>query len=193
MGLKGFNLLQDNTAPPDMWDKIYDWVSRVGRAIVIFVEIIVILSFGARVVIDTQAKDLEEQEQQLNTTLVALRQSENNYRDMQDRFRNYKDIWGFAATYSEIFTNITDERPNNLDELRINIQDRTINFRGSATLREIGSFEETLKASEDFELVEVFEVESESGLNDSRTQASFGIRIIVKPELIRTRDTSWQT
>jgi hypothetical protein len=193
MGLKGFNLLQDNTAPPDMWDKIYEWVSKVGRLIVIVVEIIVIVSFAARVIIDTEASNLQEQEQTLSTNLTALKQSENNFRDMQDRFRTYKDIWGLASTYSEVITEVLDEQPSDVDELNFNVQGDTINFRGKASLNQIGQFEEALKDSETFNLVEVFEVESDSGENSGNAIASFGIRMVIRNDIISNRDTSWQT
>jgi hypothetical protein len=188
MSLKGFNLLQGNTAPPDAWDMVYAWVTQVGRVIVIVVELIVILAFGARVVIDTQGKNLLEAEKQNSTRLTAFKQKELQFLDRQQRFSAYKGIWDLSSTYTAATREIVKSMPRDVEELSISIRDNVVTYKGIARTSDISTFETALKnATTLFSDVLVLEVESEGSGTGARARSSFGIKIEIKPEILAAR------
>jgi Tfp pilus assembly protein PilN len=187
MSLHGFNLLQDNTAPPDAWDMVYEWVNKVGRVIVIVVELIVILAFGIRVVVDTQTKTLIELEKQNSQRLAAFKQKELQFLDMQQRFNTYKQVWNVGSSYATVLTELNRVAPRNIEDLAISVKDNLITYKGLALTSNIGKYESSLKNSTSFKDVQVFEVEAVTQKKYATPQANFGIRIEVKPELIAAR------
>ncbi len=194
MGLKGFNLLQGNTAPPDLWDKTYAWVTNIGRIIVIIVQIVVIMSFLIRIVVDTQTKNLKEEEKAREQILTSFKQQEIEFRNLQTQFQAYKDIWNISSSYSDIFKEILSYMPKRAREINISIKDNIISVKGESEVSLIGTFESKLKNSKNFSNVQVLEVESLSSNTRSDTRNSntnialFGFKIEVKEELLKERE-----
>jgi Tfp pilus assembly protein PilN len=57
---RSINLLEPTGEPLSTWDKIYDWVFRVGRYVIIAVEAVVVLAFISRFILDRKNNDLKE-------------------------------------------------------------------------------------------------------------------------------------
>lgn len=184
MSLHGFNLLQNNVRPPDAWDKLNDWVTNVGRIIVMVVEVVVIVSFIARVVIDTQTKNLLEKEEANSQAIVALRDREVRFRTQQAQFETYKQIWDTSSSYTAVMTELDKLRPKSIEKLSVSVQGDLITFSGEAPVTAIGQFENSLKTSEKYSDVQVDEIERLSG-QDNR--ASFSIRMILEPTVLQAR------
>lgn len=186
MSLSGFNLLQDNTLPPDIWDKVYDWVNKVGRVVVVIVELIVVVAFAARIVVDTQAKNLQEDEKTFQTRLDAYRDTELIFRDYQQRFTAYKDIWNNSSTYSNVVGEVLKEIPASVSELNLSFQGTATSLSGKAPVADVGTLETSLKNSPDFTDVQVPNLET-TGNKSGNNTANFGMKITIKPELIKNR------
>jgi hypothetical protein len=187
MSLHGFNLLQNNVRPPDAWDKLNDWVTNVGRIIVIIVEVVVIVSFIARVVIDTQTKNLLEKEQANSQAIVALRDREVRFRTQQAQFETYKQIWDTSSSYTAIMTELDKLRPKSIEKLSVSLQGDLITFSGEASVTSIGQFENSLKTSAKYADVQVDEIEKISG-DGQANRASFSIRMILQPTALQARE-----
>ncbi len=191
MSLKGFNLLQGNTAPPDAWDKVYDWVTNVGRVVVILVEVIVLFSFVTRVVVDTQAKDLIERNQQNSARLAALRPRELGFIDQQDKFSAYKLIWEGGSSYEKAIREINQNLPSTIKDLSLIVRGSGINLTGQAPTSEVSKLENALKQkTEIFSDVIVSEVEAvaaTSGSTSGGGNSTFTIQIKIKDGLDRGR------
>lgn len=189
MSLHGFNLLQNNVRPPDAWDKLNDWVTNVGRIIVMIVEVVVIISFIARIAIDTQTKNLLEKEEANSQAIVALKQRETKFRTQQAQFETYKQVWDTSSSYTAIITELDTLRPKSIDKLSVNIQGDLITFSGESTVTAIGEFENSLKSSDKYSDVQVAEIERISSvIGGQANRASFSIRMIVQPTEIQARD-----
>lgn len=181
-------MLQGNTPPPDMWDKIYAWVNRAGRMIVIVVEVIVIASFIVRVVVDTQTKDLLEKESQLAGILTAQKTQEHNYIQRQQKFFTYRSIWDSSASFAAVMAELEKYRPRSVEDLSITFKGNTITYRGLATNSQIESFESALKKNNTlFSEVQVLEVENIDPNATSGNKSNFGIRIVVRAEALLQR------
>lgn len=192
MSLHGFNLLQDNTRPPDTWDKVNEWVTNIGRVIVMIVEVVVIISFGARVVIDTQTKNLLEAEQSNSQSVAAFRNQELEFVDQQERFFTYKQIWNESSSYAGVIADISRLRPRSVQNLSFDMQGNLIVLKGQAAVNDVSSLENSLKTSTKFTSVQVYEVERVRSSGSSSNQANFGIRITVKPEELAARPNKFE-
>ncbi|MFW5702769.1 MAG: PilN domain-containing protein [Candidatus Dojkabacteria bacterium] len=189
MSLHGFNLLQGSIRPEDTWDRVNAWVNTAGRFIIIIVEMIVIGSFVARVVIDTQTKNLLEQEETNTQALAALRTQELDFRDQQERFETFRVFWDQGSTLAEVAAEVDSLRPRNIEELSISIRGELIDVGGEAATREIGDFENELKNSEFFSDVQVSEIEQlDEERGASSRSSSFNIRITLGEGVIQGRD-----
>lgn len=186
MGLKGFNLLTDNITPPDIWDKIYNWVTNVGRVVVILIELVVIVSFGVRIVVDTQAKNLIEQEQDYSTTLLGFKQRELAFLDMKERFASFRQIQNTTTNYTSAINEIMSTLPNNIENITISVKDVEVTVQGRALSNDVVTLESTLKSSASFRDVQVFEIEqttNRSGLSGgANSQVNFGIKIFINDD-----------
>lgn len=194
MSLHGFNLLQDRIRPPDTWDKVNEWVTNVGRVIVMIVEIVVIISFGARVFIDTQTKNLLEKEQSNAAAAAAFRQQEVVFLDNQQRFFSYKQIWNEGSSVAGIINDIVRIRPRSVEDFSFTMQGNLITLKGQAQVADISTFENNLKKSTKFTDVRVYEIERvrSTGGQTTSTAANFGIRVVVNAELVKTRTNEFQ-
>lgn len=187
MGLKGFNLLQDHTQPPDLWDKIYDWITKVGRVIVIVIELIVILSFGARIVIDTQTKALQEEVEQNAAVLDSLKSAEADFRDKQARFGSYREIWNNSSTYQDIIDSALDEIPTQIEGLNIRASGQTLSIQGTGANSNIERLENGLRNMEQLEEVRVAELVAEDLAGTGGNTSSFNITTLIREDLILGR------
>lgn len=152
----GFNLLRAQIAPEDKWDKIYNWVNNSARVIVIFVELIVIVSFGVRVVIDRQARDLEEVLKANKLRLDNLSETEQGIRDLQDETKSYKIIWDSSTSLAEYVEEVYDYNPNLFSVLSVSIDnDGFLSIGGTASRSDIGDLEVKMKASDSFSQVQL--------------------------------------
>ncbi|HNZ70667.1 MAG TPA: hypothetical protein PKJ86_01500, partial [Candidatus Dojkabacteria bacterium] len=82
---KSINLLNPVIAPQDAWSKVYDWVTKAGRYILVGVEIVVLGVFFARFIFDRQNNKLSDD---INNKVNYILSNENLRRD-EIRFRNY--------------------------------------------------------------------------------------------------------
>lgn len=186
MSLRGFNLLQNNE-PPDAWDKIYDWVTNTGRVIVIVVELIVVASFFVRIVVDTQTKNLQEEEKQLTQTLLSLAGNESKFRDYQERFNTFRAVWNGASSFTEAMNELNRiVIPARIDELSININGQNISIRGIATGSSLKTLEEQLRASTKFASVRVPQLESGANVELGRSY-NISIEVVIKNEILQAR------
>lgn len=192
MSLHGFNLLQDHIRPPDTWDKVNEWVTNVGRVIVMLVEVVVIISFGARVFIDTQTKNLLEAEASNAAAAAAFRQQEIEFVDQQQRFFSYKQIWNEASSAASIIADIGRLRPRNVENFTFTMQGNLITLKGQAAVDDVSTFENSLKTSTKFSDVQVYEVERVRSTNSNANVANFGIRIIIKNEELKARTNKFE-
>lgn len=189
MSTKGFNLLQDSTLPPDAWDNIYQWVNRVGRVILIVVEIIVVISFVARVVIDTQTKELKQVEEATQQSLNASRVNELRFLDYQSRFGAYREVWNQGSSYKEVIADIIELTPRSIQNVAISIKENIITFKGKAPIAQVNTLETALKSSELFSRVTVPEISTEAQASGSRNlEVEFSIRIEIKPDVLKMRE-----
>lgn len=117
-----------------MWSKVYDWVLGTARIIIIFIEVIVLIAFVIRIVVDLRGKDLDSQIERGEAVLNVLKTSETQFRIIQAKTAAYQNIWTNTPDYSLLLENINSLLPVNtsISELTIYIDKEIITISGIA-------------------------------------------------------------
>lgn len=173
MSLQGFNLLKAQKTPPTMWEKIYAWVLGTARIIVIVVEVIVVLSFGARVAVDTISSRLDKEVTKQQNTLGAFSESEVRYRTIQSRTREYQNIWEHSSNYSTTLRELENYLAANFSDLTIEIAENELTIRAEGDVTKISALEDSMKSSENLKNVEVYDLTAEQ---TGGRRSSFGVK-----------------
>jgi len=176
MSLKGFNLLRKQSSPPTAWEKIYGWVLGTARVIVIVVELIVVASFVTRVVVDTQAKQLDKKLETRELSMAAFADAEADYRLTQKKTGNYKMLWQNSSDYATVLKELENYLNANFTNMNISIIDQELTIRAEGDVDKISIFEAQMKNSESFVNVETFELDRDSS---GGRRASFGLRAVI--------------
>ena len=131
---KGFNLLKEQVEPPSVWTKIYDWVLGTARIVIIIVEVIVLIAFGIRILIDLQAKELDSKIEQSDAVMNVLLTSETSFRQIQNKTAAYETLWNGTMNYSDVVNNINSLLPVNtsITNLTIAIDQENVTISGVA-------------------------------------------------------------
>ncbi len=97
------------------------WALSAGRYIVIFTEIIVILSFAARFTLDRQVSDLNKKLLSNQAIITSYGDLEKNFRLAQAQIAEY-DKLNQTSNLTEVFANLTTVVPPDviIEELAIN-------------------------------------------------------------------------
>ncbi|MBN1331560.1 hypothetical protein JW978_01585 [Candidatus Dojkabacteria bacterium] len=183
MSLQGFNLLKKQKIPPTLWEKIYTWVLGTARVLVIMVEIVVVISFGIRVAVDTISSRLDKEVEKQQNTLGAFSESETRYRTIQSRTSEYKNIYEKSSNYSAMLSELENYLGANFTGLSIYITEDELTIRGEGDVSRISSLEESLKASNYLRNVEVYDLNAQE---EGSRRADFGIRAIIENYNSRT-------
>ena len=158
-----FNLLKPYVAPPSTWDKIYSWTLTRARVILIIAQVIVVATFLVKVVIDMQAKDLNEeidrQEAALREFSMAL---EPELRQIQLKSKAYEKIWEGSSAYADVVNEIISYVPNLGQELNLRISGDSVTVRGSGSFADLSQIEAKMKQSKTFSSAKLANLEASS-------------------------------
>lgn len=191
MSVKGFNLLRPQVEPPTVWTKLYNYVVNTARVVVILVELVVVVAFVIRIVVDVQSKNLDEEIQTKEAVVKAFQSSEFNYRKIQNKTSAFESIWTSALTFSELYSEISRYIPTDIKEIGVQITDNSVFVSGSAIVSDIGLIEAAFKNSPNFIRQELDQVESEGSTTD--VLGNFTLRADIREGKTRTIPTDLDT
>jgi hypothetical protein len=144
---QGFNLLRDQLREADKWDKIQNWVNGTARVIVIFVEFIVIVCFGARIFMDRVARNLETRLDDNKQMLQSLSETEIRLRQLQIDLQNYKGLWENSGQFSNTIETVYAYVPSISNSITLSIDNAKISISGTASKENIGALEGKVKSA----------------------------------------------
>lgn len=178
MSKKGFNLLRPQIEPPTVWTKVYDWAVGSARIVVILVELVVVLAFAIRIVIDVQSNNLNEEIKTKESIVLVFQSSELRYLNIQQRTSAYRDNWESTPVFSGIFAEVSSYLPPGGKELTVLINPSSGVFvSGTAPVAEIGVMEENFKNSNTFSRATLDSIEGEGAVIDAAFSLSADIAI----------------
>jgi len=107
------------------------WALSAGRYIVIFTELIVILSFASRFTLDRIVTDLNSALNQKEKVIASYGNLEQKFRFVQRQIEDYQQFKQ-EANLIDIFPILNENIPNNVVFETLMIRPESINFTGSA-------------------------------------------------------------
>ena len=93
--------------------KLLQWALSFGRYLIIFTEMVVIISFASRFTIDRQITDLNTSILQKQTVIESYGPLEQSVRDVQKKIESYRQIQD-QENLAEIFPLLTDVTPQDI-------------------------------------------------------------------------------
>lgn len=90
--------------------KLLQWSLSIGRYLIIFTELVVIVSFASRFTIDRQITDLNTAILQKETVINSYGELEQNVRDAQKKIDSYQQIQQ-QENVTDIFPTLTEVTP----------------------------------------------------------------------------------
>lgn len=194
---KIFNLLKPELPPPTAWDKIYDWLATRARVVVVVCEILVVVCFALKVIVDIQSKDINEALDAKSRDLGSFFGTiEPELRLIQQKSRAYERLWEGSSKYSEVLNEILSYIPNPGVNITISMSGENVTIRGDDELGALQSIESKMKVSSNFTDVQL-ELNTEGNQPDLPV-GSYVITALVtnlnaRSSLSATVDNSGQT
>ncbi len=145
-----FNLLKPIAPPETVWDKIYDWILGRARVVILITELLIVGAFVGKVVVDTTAKNKDNQIYSLQSELAFYTDKEPVFRDIQKRDTQYVNIWNKSSGYSAILDEIFSYIPNPGAQLTIRFDKGKVSILGYDDLDSLKTLETSLKNSKTF-------------------------------------------
>lgn len=142
--------------------RILRWALSAGRYIVIFTELVVIVSFVSRFTLDRQVTDLNQSIQQKEAIVDSYGPLEENFRASQAKVSQYEQIEQ-EANIAEVFASLSAVTPDGvvLEDLIIS-QSAIVASGRSLSQASFNLLVNNLQLSPDFQNVTVDKIESTS-------------------------------
>lgn len=156
------------------------WITTVGRVIIIFTELIVILAFLSRFWLDRKNSDLSEVLRQQKAILSSTKEFEDDYLSLQQRLIYIKNFYKNQPKYSENITTLIQSLPSNIYFQNFNLSNNEKTSQTSAKI-DLYSYQEdaivnfitNLKLNPDIDDVEVQKIEKKT--KDSKYYLSIAL------------------
>lgn len=146
-----FNLLKPYTPPATGWDKVYEFIVSRARIVLLGVELVVIVSFVGKVVVDTQAKRLDDDIKLADRQLQSLQTTlEPSLKLMQDKAESYRRLWNESNYYTDASREINTILSNIGASLSVSISGDKVIISGQNDLAVLSQIEDILKRSNTF-------------------------------------------
>lgn len=110
--------------------RVVHWALSAGRYIVIFTELVVILSFAARFTLDRQVTDLNRALLQKRTVIESYGDLEQNVRIAQERIQEYQRF-DQSSNILDNFEHLSEVTPEGIRLSELAVRDQSITARGT--------------------------------------------------------------
>jgi Tfp pilus assembly protein PilN len=172
---KSINLLESTGQPLSTWDKIYDWVFKVGRYVIVVVEAVVIMAFVSRFILDREYNDLKDSLEAKADILEGKKQFEAKSRQIQKVLTSISQIEENQKETSDKLDDVLKNVPSNVSIISISVNTQR------ATMECIAPDYDTVNRMErdfrnDPKYTDVQIVLSKSGDEDSEVVFSFNVK-----------------
>lgn len=147
-----FNLLKPIEDPKSAWDKIYDWIIGKARIVLLSTEIVMVMIFFTKVVVDNIEKNKLQEFDRVEQELINLEtQYEQEFRKIQARVIDYQNLWQSSNQLYPIFDEVIRyiNVPNNQFSLTIS-SFGSVTIEGYEQLGRLRDIETAMKASNSF-------------------------------------------
>jgi hypothetical protein len=150
---QSINFLEALYSPTDLWANAYVWLVNIGKYMLIFVEVVVLIVFFSRFVLDRKNNDLTEE---INNKVILL--SNENWRKNAILFENYqvlfsdiKRVRNGQETNSTIISELISGVPSSLSFENFSYNEGRVSFYlKTSNLDIVNNYEAALKNNPDY-------------------------------------------
>lgn len=141
------------------------WALSAGRYIVMFTELVVVLSFVTRFYLDRQVTDLNRDIFQKEAVIGSYGSFEQEVRDVQERLDQYQQIEQ-EGNIVDTFPSLAEVIPSGVELEELVIYPEKVALKGSvSSQKSLNVLINNLQISRDFHSIVVSKIESESSQN----------------------------
>ncbi len=160
-------------------DLIVTWALTIGRVLVITVEIVAIGAFLYRFSLDNQLQDLRTKIKQQQAIIVYQKDSENKYRNLQDRLAAASLFSSESTKDVQMFKEIVSFAPSDLTFKILDLAEDKLQVEATVnSVSSLSSFVEKLKTYTPIDAVSLDKIEN----NTSNATISVGITATLKKQ-----------
>jgi hypothetical protein len=127
---KSINLLEPVNPPEDVWTNLYDWLFNIGKYLLILVQVVVLMVFFARFVLDRNNNDLT-----IDINERVERLNDPFYRKNAISYQNYNILFGDIQTLNEdqiknstTFASMIETVPTDIELLSLNFYEDSVSL-----------------------------------------------------------------
>lgn len=170
--------------PQEDWEKgtagkILKWALTVGRHIVIFTELIVILAFLSRFKLDRDLTDLGEKIKQQQAVLASWEEFEKEFRFLNKRLEIIEDLRRNRIDAEEILGELAGLTPVDVQISEFSVTGEEVSLTATSLSEGgLGTFVKNLEKSSKFEKISITQVVS-------NIEKEIGIKFQLKGALIK--------
>ncbi len=163
-----------------IFGKSIQWALSVGRYIVIFTELLVILSFVARFTLDRKITDLNKAIEQKKNLISSYGDLESNFRNLQFKIADYQEL-SVQDNIIEVFPKLTKITPNDVVLEEMQIKQGSIRLKGEVFSQMVlNTLVNNITLSPDFSNVVINKIES---LNKKRLGFAFSLHASIGQQM----------
>jgi Tfp pilus assembly protein PilN len=141
--------------------RILRWALSAGRYIVIFTELIVIISFATRFTLDRQVTDLNSSIEQKRQVILSYGDLEDRFRTVQGKINHFKQIEQ-ETNLTDSFLHLSEVVPSGVILSELSIRPASVSISGVAeSQRDFNFLINNLQISPNFFNINVSEVSSD--------------------------------
>lgn len=146
-----FNLLKPIKEPRSAWDRVYDWIVSRAKVVVLLAEILIIIGFVGKVIVDNEAKNKYQAYRSVADNVRFFEQTqEAELLQIQAMEKDYRELWDKASNSSVIIAEIIGYIQNPANKIVISMNKREVFITGTNNLQELETLENNMKRSLSF-------------------------------------------
>lgn len=159
------NLLPRDPFFDSVVGRVLRWALSVGRYLVVFTELVVIVSFATRFTLDRQRTDLNEALNQKQMIIKSYGDLETNFRVIQTKIADFEQVEQ-QGNIVDIFPKLAAVMPGDIRLTELTISPESVLLNGSAlSQRSLNTFLNNLQVSKMFFNITVDKIASQGDRN----------------------------
>lgn len=153
---------------PSFTNTFFAWSITIGRGIIVLTELVALAALSYRFIIDRQIVDLHDQIKSAETLLKIQTKQENDYRDLQSRLNNIKNIDettnNKVTILAAVLQNLTK---NQVTTNKLVLNENSLVLGGNApSIFSLADLVDNLKSQKNVDLINISRVNSlQQGIN----------------------------
>lgn len=159
------NLLPKDPFFDSVFGRILRWALSVGRYLVVFTELVVIVSFATRFNLDRQRTDLNEAINQKQMIIKSYGDLENKFRVLQTKITDFDQV-DQEGNLIDVFPKLAAVMPSDIRLTELTVKSDAVTLSGSAlSQRSLNVFLNNLQVSRLFFEITVDSIKSQGDRN----------------------------